>query len=260
MLGVALNIITIIVGTAIGALFGRLIPERFRQIVFYAIGSCTIGFGAFMTVSGFSDLNASAVGSLAAIVLVVSMVAGSLTGELLRIEDRLESLGKLLGKLVGRRSQSAGAGAEKGAVDGDPDLSQTPSATSTFAEGFMTATIFFCVGAMTVMGSIQAGLGDPSTLYLKATLDGISAIALTTALGFGVGFSVISVLVIQGGIVLGAGFLGDFFTPAIIASIDLVGGVMLIALGLEILGIKKLRVGNMLPALVIAIAMGYFLG
>jgi uncharacterized membrane protein YqgA involved in biofilm formation len=257
MSGVALNIVTIIVGTAIGALFGKLIPERFRQIAFFAIGSCTIGFGAVMTVGGFGDLSASAVGSLAAIVLVVSLVVGSLTGELLRIEDRLESLGLLLGKLVSRGSKKSTAGEKSGALS-DSNLTQPPS--STFAEGFMTASIFFCVGAMTVMGSIQAGLGDPSTLYLKATLDGISSIALTTALGFGVGFSVITVLVIQGGIVLGAGFLGDFFTPALIASIDLVGGVMLIALGIEILGIKKLRVGNMLPALVVAIAMGYFLG
>jgi uncharacterized membrane protein YqgA involved in biofilm formation len=124
----------------------------------------------------------------------------------------------------------------------------------------MTASIFFCAGAMTIMGSIQAGMGDPSTLYLKSTLDGISSIALSTALGVGVGFSAVTILVVQGGIALGAGALSAFITPAMMASINLVGGAMLIALGIEILGIKKLRVGNMLPALIFAVLMAWLMG
>jgi uncharacterized membrane protein YqgA involved in biofilm formation len=274
--GVLLNIATVLVGTAIGLLCGKLIPERFRQIAFYAIGSCTIGFGAIMAINGFNDLTATKVGSFAAIVLVVSMVAGALCGELLKIEARLESLGTVMHRLLRRssrgdsqRSRHPARGeaspqrhpARDEAEPQDPaERPQSVSDSSTFAEGFMTASIFFCAGAMTVMGSIQAGLGDPSTLYLKATLDGISAIALTTALGIGVGFSVATILVVQGGLALGAGLIGGFFTAAIMASINLVGGVMLIALGLEILGIKKLRVGNMLPALVFATLLGWLLG
>ncbi len=245
MTGVFLNIITVILGTAFGLLFGKLIPERFRQIAFSAIGSCTIAFGAITTVGGFSDLSASRVGSFAALVLVTSLVTGSLLGELLRIEQRIEGMGNWLHGLLGKRFKRGDR------VDASP---------STFAEGFMTASIFFCVGAMTVMGSIQAGLGDPSTLYLKSLLDGVSAIFLTTALGIGVGFSAFSVLIIQGGLALFAGFLGDFFTPAIMASINLTGGTMLIALGIDIIGIKKMKVGNMLPALLLAVLLGWLLG
>jgi uncharacterized membrane protein YqgA involved in biofilm formation len=260
--GVGLNIITVIIGTIIGVFFGRLFPERFRQIAFYAIGSCVIAFGAIMAYNGYTELSDTKVGSLSAIVLVISLVLGSLVGELLKIEDRLESLGRLLHRLLSKSSKQQVKILSDSDSDnvGDSDNASASAATSTFAEGFMTASIFFCVGAMTIMGSIQAGLGDPSTLYLKSTLDGISSIALSTALGIGVGFSAITILIIQGGITLGAGVLAPFITPAIMSSINLVGGAMLIALGIEILGIKKLRVGNMLPALIFAIFMAWILG
>ncbi|MDR0308472.1 MAG: DUF554 domain-containing protein [Coriobacteriales bacterium] len=241
MSGVILNILTVIVGTAIGLLFGRLIAERFREITFYAIGACTIGFGAITTVAGFTDLKATDVGSFTLLVPVISLVIGAIIGEALRFQDRLESLGTWM---QGRLPKSFGKGTGK----------------QNFVQGYMTATILFCVGAMTLLGSIQAGLGDPSTLYLKSLLDGISSIALAAAFGIGVGFAVVSILVIQGGLALLAMFFGDFFTPAIIASIDLVGGIMLIALGIEILNIKKLRVANMLPALLVAILLGWMLG
>ena len=245
MSGVFLNIFTVIIGTAVGLLFGKLIPERFREIAFIAIGTCTVAFGAITTVSGFNDLAATRVGSFAALVLVTSLVVGALLGELLRIEQHIEGLGTWLHKLLKRCFKRG------------EELDASPS---TFAEGFMTASIFFCVGAMTVMGSIQAGLGDPSTLYLKSLLDGISAIFLTTALGIGVGFSAVSVLIVQGGLALFAGFLGDFFTPAIMSAISLTGGTMLIALGIDIIGIKKMKVGNMLPALLVAMILGLVLG
>ncbi|MDR2672389.1 MAG: DUF554 domain-containing protein [Coriobacteriales bacterium] len=265
MTGVGLNILTVIIGTAIGVLFGRVIPERFRQVVFYAIGSCTIAFGAIMAVSGFSDLSATSVGSLAAIVLVLSLVLGSLTGELLRIEQRLEGLGSLMHRLLPRGGPKVGSGTARASekrteIGARGNAPSDASASSTFAEGFMTASIFFCAGAMTIMGSIQAGLGDPSTLYLKSTLDGISSIALSTALGIGVGFSAVTILVVQGGIALGASALSALITPAIMAAINLVGGAMLVALGIEILGIKKLRVGNMLPALIYAIILAAIIG
>ena len=274
MSGVGLNSITVIAGTVLGVLFGRAFPQRFRQMVFYAIGTCTLAFGAVMAVEGFGELSATKIGSLTAIVLVVSLVLGALTGELLRIEQRLEGLGGLMYRLLpksrGLRSKaqaqkarnapanSANIGKSGGLPAADPDASV--DAGSTFAEGFMTASIFFCAGAMTIMGSIQAGLGDPATLYLKSTLDGISAIALSAALGIGVGFSALTILVVQGGIALGASALSPLVTPAIMAAISLVGGAMLVALGIEILDIKKLRVGNMLPALVYAVILAALLG
>jgi uncharacterized membrane protein YqgA involved in biofilm formation len=287
MSGVALNIVTIVLGTVVGVLFGRVFPQRFRQMVFYAIGACTITFGAIVAIGGYRDLSESNIGSLAAIVLVVSLVAGALSGELLRLEQRLEGLGNLLERLLSKRRRanafadaaqdgskppaaSVGATIQSASVDatlhaaapGDAGESASSAKVSgsTFAEGFMTASIFFCAGAMTILGSIQAGLGDPSTLYLKSTLDGISSLALSTALGVGVGFSALTVLVVQGSIALGALALSTQITPAIMAAIELVGGTMLIALGIEILGIKKLRVGNLLPALAYAVILAILLG
>jgi len=249
--GVFLNIATVLVGTVIGMLFGNLITDRFREIAFLAIGSCTIGFGVIITVGGFSDLAATNVGKLALLVPVFSLVIGGLVGEALRIEERLGSIGGWLEQRMPGKSTSRQPG------DGDGDLTPTKSS---FIEGYMTATILFCVGAMTFLGSIQAGLGDPSILYLKSLLDGISAIALACTLGVGVGFSAISILIIQGGLALLGMLLGDFFTPAIIASVDLVGGIMLIALGIDIIGIHKMKVSNMLPALLIAVTFGWLLG
>ncbi len=335
MSGVLLNILTVAVGTIIGVVFGRLIPERFRQIAFYAIGSCTIAFGVVMVVNGHGDLSETQMGSMAAVVLVVSLIVGALTGELLRIDQRLEILGFLMQKFLPARKKhgatatsvadeairtaASDAGeamksatsladgairttasvadeamksatpvadeamksaalsssfggttlaSDTSEVDqGDaPDeasnneISDKTSPGSTFAEGFMTASVLFCVGAMTIMGSIQAGLGDPSTLYLKATLDGVAAIALSTALGIGVGFSVVTIAAVQGGLVLAAGALAGYVSSATMASIELVGGAMLIALGIDILGIKKLKAGNMLPALVYAIVLAAVFG
>ncbi|MDR0458996.1 MAG: DUF554 domain-containing protein [Coriobacteriales bacterium] len=249
MSGVALNILTVLVGTAIGMLFGNLISERFQKIAFLAIGACTIGFGVIITVGGFNDLKATEVGQLALLVPVFSLVIGAICGEALRIEDRLEGLAAWFDKRLSSRNRKSQAGDEV-----------ATGRQHSFVEGFMTATILFCVGAMTFLGSIQAGLGDPSILYLKSLLDGISAIALACTLGIGVGFSAFSILLIQGGLALLGMFFGDFFTTAIIASIDLVGGIMLIALGIEIIGIQKMKVANMLPALLLAMLFGWFLG
>ncbi|MDR2491909.1 MAG: DUF554 domain-containing protein [Coriobacteriales bacterium] len=276
MTGVLLNVATVILGTFIGVVFGRLIAERLRQVVFFAIGSCTIGLGAVIAVGGFGDLGATKVGSLAAVVLVVSLVAGSLCGEALRIEERLEGLGGLMHRLASRSRSPVGGGGEggggavassEGGGEGDGKGGGTEGGTegggegnARFAEGFVAASVFFCVGAMTVMGSLQAGLGDPSTLYLKSVLDGVTSVALATGLGVGVGASAVTVFAVEGGLVLLAGLAGPYVTPAMIASIELVGGIMLIALGIEIIGIKKLKAGNMLPSLVAAVILGGLLG
>ncbi|MDR2957853.1 MAG: DUF554 domain-containing protein [Coriobacteriales bacterium] len=255
MSGVLLNIVTVMLGTAIGLLFGNLISERFRQIVFLAIGSCTVGFGAIITVGGFTDLRVTEVGSLALLVPVFSLVIGAIVGEALRIEQRLAGFGGWLEKRMPTRQRQVTDRQDSESTDLKPTTQN-----HSFIEGYMTATILFCVGAMTFLGSIQAGLGDPSILYLKSLLDGISAIALACALGIGVGFSVFSILIIQGGLALLGMLFGDFFTPAIIAAIDLVGGIMLIALGIEIIGIHKMKVANMLPALLVAMVFAWLLG
>jgi uncharacterized membrane protein YqgA involved in biofilm formation len=122
----------------------------------------------------------------------------------------------------------------------------------TLVEGFVAASLLFCVGAMTVLGSLQDGLGDPSLLYLKALLDGIASMALATTLGAGVGLSVIPILLIQGGIVLAATGVEPYITPAVVASIEAVGGALILAIGLDLAQIKRLPVGNMLPSVFLA--------
>jgi len=247
MPGVVANVGSIIVGTVIGLLFGKVIAERFRQIAFWAMGLCTFGIGIVMIVGGYTDLKAAT--SLALLIPVISLVVGAIIGEALRIEQRLGNLAAWLEARLPAKADVDGVDSQ-----GDSDRSHS------FVEGFMSASVLFCVGAMAILGSIQAGLGDSSILYLKALMDGIAAIPLACALGIGVGFSALPILVLEGGVALLSMSLGAFFTPPVLAAIDLVGGMMMLAIGFDLTGIKKLRVANMLPAILIAIALGYLLG
>ena len=124
----------------------------------------------------------------------------------------------------------------------------------------MTASLLFCVGAMTVLGSIKDGLGDHSVLYLKSLLDGVAALFLATTLGIGVGLSIIPVIIVQGGIALSAHAIEPFMTPAVLSSITCVGGALILCIGLDLSGIKRLPVGNMLPAIILAAVAGGLLG
>jgi uncharacterized membrane protein YqgA involved in biofilm formation len=252
-IGVLTNIGAVLLGTAIGLAFGKLIGERFHAIAFSAMGLAVMLIGLSMALGGLADLGDTAVGSYAALVLVGCLVVGSLLGEALKIEYWLERFGLWLQAKVGKAPMlvpTEGAGAEDDETDGG----------HTLVEGFVTASLLFCTGAMTVLGSLQDGLGDPSLLMLKSLLDGTAAVALATALGAGVGLSVIPILVLQGGIALGASALEPFITPAVIAAIEAVGGALILAIGLDLVKIKRLPVGNMLPAVFLAAAVGYLLG
>mgnify|MGYP001043020047 FL=1 len=247
--GVAINIVAVLIGTAVGLVFGRLISERFRAIAFSAIGLAVIVIGATIALGGLADLGTTHLGDYGALVLVGALVVGSLVGEALRIEHRLERFGRWLqAKTYGSPMLAAG-GADQPGERGH-----------TLVEGFVTASLLFCTGAMTVLGSLQDGLGDPSLLSLKALLDGVASIALATTLGAGVGLSVIPILVLQGGIALTAGFLEPYITPAVIASIEAIGGALILAIGLDLTGIKRLPVGNMLPAVFLGAAVALVLG
>lgn len=252
MSGVSLNVITILVGTAIGLAFGKAIPDRFRSIAFTAIGLSTTVIGASMSIGGLAAMGKTQMGSYAPLVLVGSLVIGALLGEWIRVEHWLERFGLWLQDVSYRI----------------PWLAPTPKSASdepgekghTLVEGFVTASLLFCVGAMTVLGSIKDGLGDHSVLYLKALLDGFAALFLATTLGVGVGLSVIPVIIIQGGIGLSATAIQPYMTPAVISSITGVGGALILAIGLDLLGIKRLPVGNMLPAIIVAALVGGLLG
>lgn len=252
MSGVILNVITILVGTAIGLAFGKAITDRFRAIAFTGIGLSTFVIGASMSIGGLGKMGATRMGDYAALVFIGSLIVGSLTGEALRIEYWLERFGLWLQDVSYRI----------------PFLAPTPKNASdepgekghTLVEGFVTASLLFCVGAMTILGSLQDGLGDHQLLYVKSLLDGFAALFLATTLGVGVGLSIIPVIVVQGTIALSAQTLQPFMTPAVIASITAVGGAMILAIGLDMLGIKRLPVGNMLPAIVFAAVVGGILG
>lgn len=239
--GVLVNVLAILVGTGIGLAFGNLIAERFRRISFSAIGLATIVIGASMSIGGMRALGETGVGDYVGLLLVGSLVLGSLTGEALRIEHYLERFGVRLQALAARLPALA-----PGKVD------QPGEKGHNLVEGFVSASLLFCVGAMTILGSIQDGLGDAQLLYLKSLLDGIASVALATTLGVGVGLSVIPVFILQGGIALGATFLQPFMTPAIISAIELTGGALIFCIGLDLADIKRLPIGNMLPSIVFA--------
>jgi uncharacterized protein len=238
---VIVNVGAVLLGTAIGLLFGRLIAERFRTIAFTAIGLATMIIGGSMSLAGLAELGTDGLGPYAALVLVGSLVLGALAGEAMRIEYGLERFGFMLQRIAYRAPVLS-----PGKVD------QPGEKAHTLVDGFVTASLLFCVGAMTILGSIQDGLGDPSLLYLKSLLDGVASIALATTLGAGVGFSVIPIIIIQGGIAAGAHSVEPFMTPPVIHAIQMTGGALILAIGLDLTGIKRLPVGNMLPGILIA--------
>lgn len=248
-IGVAVNIGTVLLGAAVGLVFGRLISERFRTIAFSAIGLAVIVIGASITLGGLADLGQTHLGDYAALVLVGALVVGSLLGEALRIEHGLERFGRWLQDKTYRTPALAPGRADQPGEKGH-----------TLVEGFVTASLLFCTGAMTILGSLQDGLGDPSLLFLKALLDGIAAIALATTLGAGVALSVVPILVLQGGIALGAHAIEPLITPAVIAAIEAIGGALILAIGLDLAKVKRLPVGNMLPAVFIGAAIALALG
>lgn len=252
MSGVLLNVITVIVGTAAGLAFGRAIKERFRAIAFSAIGMSTFVIGMSMAIGGLGKMGATGMGEYAVLVYIGALIAGSLAGEALRIEFWLERFGQWLQALSSRLPflASSPVSHDEGPGNGG----------HTLVDGFVTASLLFCVGAMTFLGSIQDGLGDHQLLYIKSLLDGFAALFLASTLGVGVGLSVIPILVIQGGLALGAGALQPYMTDGVIASMTAVGGSLILAIGLDLLGIKRLPVGNMLPAIVIAAVAGGILG
>ena len=239
MSGVVLNVITILVGTAIGLAFGKAITDRFRTVAFTGIGLSTFVIGATMSIGGLGKMGSTGMGDYASLVFIGSLILGSLVGEALRIEYWLERFGGWLQDISYKI----------------PFLAPTPKSASdepgekghTLVEGFVTASLLFCVGAMTILGSLQDGLGDHQLLYVKSLLDGVAALFLSTTLGVGVGLSVIPILVVQGGISLSATTLQPFMNPGVISSITAVGGAMILAIGLDMLGIKRLPVGNLLP-------------
>lgn len=222
MLGVLVNTIAVLAGSTIGLLCKKGIPERFTNAILTGIGLCTVYMGISGALQGENTL-----------ILILSIVLGAITGTLLDIDRGISNFGKLL----------------SGKKDARPDS----QGKNSFAEGFVTACLMFCIGSMTIVGSLNAGLtGDQEMLLTKSLLDFISSIVLSVSLGIGVLFSSIFVLIFQGALVLLAGVLQPVLTEAAIAEIICAGSVMMIALGLNIMGITKIKTANYLPAILYA--------
>ncbi|MCL4506970.1 MAG: DUF554 domain-containing protein [Chloroflexi bacterium] len=229
MTGTIINIVTVFLGTSLGVILGNRLPERVRETVLNGLGISTIGYAILSLVDAMSrQENVPA----KFIVVLLSVLFGSVTGELIGLDPLLNRFGRWLESRFARNADAEG--------------------TARFVRGYIVASLVFCVGPMTILGSIQDGIsGDFSLLAIKSTLDGFAALAFAASLGFGVGFSIITILVFQGGISLAAGAAQSIFSSPMLAVLSAVGALLIIGIGLTLLDIKKIRMANFLPALLI---------
>lgn len=218
MLGTIVNGLAIIAGALLGIVLKKGIKDEYKTTIMDGIGLTVIIIGIM---GGIKSENI--------ILVIASIVIGSILGEIIGIENKLDQLGDKLQKSFGGRD-------------------------SNFSKGFVTASLVYCVGAMAIVGSLESGIqGNHQTLFAKSILDGISAIIFSSTLGIGVAFSALPVFIYQGIITILANSVKDFLTPEVINEMSAVGGILIMAIGINILEIKKIKVGNMLPAIFIPI-------
>ena len=222
--GTIVNILAVAAGCMIGRLAGKLLSERMRNTMMAGLGMAVLLIGLQLALK-----------SQQLMIVIGSIIFGGLLGEVMNIEGRLE----MFGQRLQQRFSSAGK----------------------IAEGFVTASLLYCVGAMAIMGALQDGLGgEPTILYAKAALDGVASIALTSTLGIGVLFSIMPLLLYQGAITLAAGLATVVLTEPVVVEMNAVGGLLIIAIAFDIMGIKRLPVGNLLPAVFVAIGLLWAFG
>ena len=232
-IGTLINVVTVLVGGTLGILLGARLPERMRETIMHGLGLLTLVIGIQLSFETDNIL-----------IVLASLLLGGIAGEWLRIEDRINRLGRWLERKTTSRGSLPAPDRPQDAVR---------PATSRFSHAFLTASLLFCVGPMTILGSIQDGLtGDYTLLAVKATLDGFAALAFASTMGPGVIFSVITVLVYQGALTLGAGWASAVLTDPMVAEMTATGGVLMLALGLGLLEVKQIRAGNLLPAIIVA--------
>ena len=232
--GTLVNVVTVLVGATIGVLVGHRLPERTRTVVTDGLGLVTLLIAATSAAAIGNDAWAAAVGDSAPLLIVLAaLLVGGIVGSLLRLEDRLEGLG---GWLQRRLTPQDGSGGR-----------------ARFIEGFVTASIIFCTGPLTILGSITEGVGQGADqLLLKSALDGFAAIAFAASFGWGVAATSLTVLTVQGSLTALAALLGDFLSDAELAALTTTGGLLLVGVALRLLALKQVKVADLLPALVIA--------
>lgn len=218
MLGTIVNSLAVIIGGFVGVLFKNIIPEKISEALLKASGLAVIAVGIKLSLKG-ENLT----------LLIMSVIIGTLIGELINIEGKLDNLGAMVeGKMKNKKSN--------------------------ITLGFVTCTLVYCVGSMAIMGSIQSGLtGNNEILFSKALLDGIMSISMAASMGIGVVFSGISIFIYQGTITLLAQSMQSLLSEVVVAEMTSIGGVLIMAIGLNFLEIKRIKVGNMLPAIFLPI-------
>lgn len=222
MKGTLVNTTTVIIGSGLGLWVGHRLPENIKRIVLQAMGLVTILLGIQMALKTES-----------ALIMIGSLVLGGITGELLKIEQSLENVGEYLKRRV-------------------------KSESGNFVLGFVSASLLFCVGPMTVVGSLEDGLfGKADLLYIKSVLDGFASLVLSSGLGIGVLFSFLTVLIFQGSLTLLGNELEFILQENIINEMSAAGGLLIVGIGLQLLDIKRIRVANLLPTLVYAVVFAY---
>ncbi|MBN1401872.1 MAG: DUF554 domain-containing protein [Anaerolineae bacterium] len=225
MIGTWLNVATVLIGGSIGAILGNRLAERVRETVLHGLGLVTVIVGIHLSMETENIL-----------IVMGSVLVGGLLGEWWRIDVGLDRASEWLKSRVGKRLSS--------------------HSLTHFTEGFITSSLVFCIGPMTILGSIQDGLsGDFTLLAIKSMLDAFAALAFASSLGVGVLFSILTILLYQGGLTLAAGLVQTILTDAMIAEMTATGGVLILAIGLLLLDLKRIRVANLLPALAIAPAI-----
>lgn len=225
MLGTLINVAAIGAGAIAGTLLKKGLPERISKTILQGIGLTVTLIGIQMALQTKNPL-----------VVIASMVVGGLVGSGLRLEDRLETLGKRV------EARFRGSGEDS------------------FARAFVTATLVFCVGAMAIMGAIEDGLtGRPQTLIAKSMLDGIASLVFASTMGIGVLFSAIPVFLCQGGITMAAQAISPYLSPRVVAELTSTGGLLIMAIGLNMLGAVRLKVADLLPAIFVAALIAVFL-
>jgi uncharacterized membrane protein YqgA involved in biofilm formation len=218
--GTLVNTATVIIGSSVGLLIGTRFSERINTIVMHALGLSTLLIGFQMA---FKTEN---------ILLVIgSLALGGIIGELIKLEEALEALGEFIKRKVKSKSGN-------------------------FVLGFVTSSLVFCIGPLTIVGSIQDGVsGDASVLYAKSLLDGFASIVFASTLGVGVLFSSLTVLIFQGGLTILGTKLSFLLRPEILNELIATGGLIIVGIGIFLLGIKKIKVGNFLPALAVVVIL-----
>lgn len=217
MLGTIVNVIAIVCGSLVGLLFRKGLPDKYKEIVMSGVGLSVILVGM-----------KSALSSDELLIVIFSVIIGAVIGEFFGIEERLESLARYLeGKVAGKSADSG-----------------------SFVRGFTTASLVFCVGSMAIVGALESGLtGNHQILFAKSILDGVTSIIFASTMGLGVLFSGVSVLLYQGAITLTAALLKNFLVPETISQMTSVGGLLILSIGLNLLGITRIRIGNLIPGI-----------